>query len=104
MTTKKTPHKHAEIIKLWADGERIQLRLDSRGEWRDIISDRPLFLENYEFRVKPSSWYRVALLNIDGALIATTTADSAEEELEIESEDHDFVRWLTDRIEYDPEN
>lgn len=46
----KTPHKHAEKIKLWADGYTIQF-LNSAGEWEDT-SD-PGWMDGLKYRVKP---------------------------------------------------
>lgn len=104
----KTPHKHAEVIKAWADGAQIQYQSVHDGRWIDFCgeddddpdtgpwSDAPC-----NWRIKPEprkGWYRVALL-VDGA---TFTADKsmAEEELE---QGEGFVRWLTPRTEYEIE-
>jgi hypothetical protein len=46
------PHKHAEVIKAWADGAEIQFR-DLSGEWRDCIGN-PEWKLQYEYRVKPA--------------------------------------------------
>jgi hypothetical protein len=43
------PHKHADIIKSWADGAQIQVYVDMG--WRDI--DRPTWSSQYEYRIKP---------------------------------------------------
>lgn len=49
----KTPHKHAELIKAWADGAVIQY-YDSFGEeWRDSKGNRPEWLDNLLYRIKP---------------------------------------------------
>ena len=45
-----TPHKHAEIIKKWADGHKIQIKVGE--EWLDIDFDAPTFTSDY-YRVKP---------------------------------------------------
>ena len=29
----KTPHKHADLIKAWADGAKIQVQIQSKGKW-----------------------------------------------------------------------
>ena len=49
--TKK--HKHAELIKAWADGAEIQFRaVPGHGEWVD--EPRHLIWEEYaEYRIKP---------------------------------------------------
>jgi len=45
----KTPHKHAELIKAWADGAEIEIKFYEG--WRDC---RPIdWNENAEFRIKP---------------------------------------------------
>ena len=43
-----TPHKHAALIKAWADGAQIQLRLHS--DWIDIY---PMWRSDEEYRIKP---------------------------------------------------
>ncbi len=45
------PHKHAEIIKAWADGAEIQSRVNDADEWDD---DRfPAWHTNAMYRIKP---------------------------------------------------
>ena len=46
-----TPHKHAAVIKAWADGATIQHRSKEPWEWQD--NARPLWSKDYEYRVKP---------------------------------------------------
>lgn len=44
------PHKHAELIKAWANGAQIQLK---RYEaWVDL--EEPLWTEDNEYRIKPT--------------------------------------------------
>jgi hypothetical protein len=45
------PHKHAELIKAWADGAEIQYK-QIGGEW---ITEEPLWCEEYEYRIKPET-------------------------------------------------
>ena len=45
----RRPHKHAELIKAWADGAEIQYK-QIGGEW---ITEEPLWCEEYEYRIKP---------------------------------------------------
>jgi hypothetical protein len=52
------PHKHAEVIKAWADGRIVQERVMRCGEWqvwKDVVSHAPTFWTDscYEFRIKP---------------------------------------------------
>ena len=43
------PHKHAELIKAWADGAEIEVLIDN--EWR--LSHKPLWELNWRYRIKP---------------------------------------------------
>ena len=43
------PHKHAELIKAWADGAEIECRIG--GEWNRI--NKPNWHEVMEYRIKP---------------------------------------------------
>lgn len=45
------PHKHAELIKAWADGAEIQYRLSPEEEWKYMES--PLWWDCNEYRIKP---------------------------------------------------
>lgn len=45
---KKNPHKHAEVIKAWADGAKIEVKSDET--WSLVT--RPQWLEHYEYRIK----------------------------------------------------
>lgn len=53
-----TPHKHAALIKAWADGVEIQalVRGDGGCKWMDV--NTPIWRERDEFRVKPSNVVR----------------------------------------------
>lgn len=53
-----TPHKHAAIIKAWADGATIEVRFKQCGEWgpwKVVEFYNPFWWEDpcYEYRVKP---------------------------------------------------
>lgn len=47
-----TPHKHAEVIKAWADGAKIQV-LGHSGKWVDIPLNQPDWAYCCEYRIKP---------------------------------------------------
>lgn len=49
----KTPHRHAELIKAWADGALIEWRNPegTRKEWQEAAS--PAWRHDLEYRVKP---------------------------------------------------
>lgn len=46
-------HKHAEVIKAWADGAPVQFLSPSTGQWQECGDDTPAWLPHYEYRVKP---------------------------------------------------
>lgn len=90
------PHKHAALIKQWADGAIIQYRPYREGQWGDMLD--PVWHYAGEYRVKPvTSKYRVALLD-NGA---TVHASNDEMHSEVMEKQPYFVRWLTDWIEYE---
>jgi hypothetical protein len=48
----KTPHKHAELIKAWADGAEIEIR-GYEGRWNDCPD--PTWHPNATYRIKPET-------------------------------------------------
>lgn len=48
----KKPHKHAELIKAWADGAVIQFYDVLREKWKDC-DEAPRWLDNNQYRIKP---------------------------------------------------
>ena len=46
-----TPHKHAETIKAWAEGTKIQIQMPS-GQWKDLNIINPQF-DSDNYRIKP---------------------------------------------------
>jgi len=46
----KTPHKHAETIKAWADGAEIECR-DAESNWQP--TGIPGWFDDVQYRVKP---------------------------------------------------
>lgn len=56
MTT--TPHKHAEVIKAWADGAAVQIK--DGDSWFDMSEgQQPTWRDDFEYRVKPVEADRV---------------------------------------------
>lgn len=54
------PHKHAELIKAWADGAEIQFRFisidsDEWTDWKDTPKDFVIWKtdSDFEYRIKP---------------------------------------------------
>lgn len=53
-------HKHAEVIKAWADGAQVQMRIGDKDHWKD--STEPTFMDEFEYRIKPAEPEREPLL------------------------------------------
>ena len=49
-----TKHKHAEVIKAWADGEGVQFRNTGYSGWTDLTHPNPVW-DCDEYRVKPKN-------------------------------------------------
>lgn len=48
---KRTPHKHAVLIKAWADGAEIELKSKVHQGWVHV--DKPCWRDDFEYRIKP---------------------------------------------------
>jgi hypothetical protein len=46
------PHKHAELIKAWADGAEIQIFNPDNMEWEDLQCT-PVWNDQMKYRIKP---------------------------------------------------
>lgn len=65
----KTPHKHAEIIKAYADGAEIQVH-HNVGHW--TICPMPVFNPLWKYRIKPETKvysYPVLKMPISGRIL-----------------------------------
>lgn len=49
----KTPHVHATIIKAWADGAQIEVRVGGGGPWCPVCGSYPHWHPGDQYRVKP---------------------------------------------------
>jgi hypothetical protein len=92
-----TPHKHAEVIKAWADGKVTQVKA-SCG-WLDLSPSDYHAWTSAEYRVKPETIrYRVALMRHKGGTPFTNSADT-EEQVVGWTCSPSFIRRLTDWVE-----
>jgi hypothetical protein len=53
------PHKHAEVIKAWADGAKIEYRNNNMKDWDDMPECSPLWYETVEYRIKPQEVIKI---------------------------------------------
>ena len=72
MTKTNTPHKHAEVIKAWADGKTIQFKARDPDEWDDAncnsASKHLMFYTDYFYRIKPEEVVDYALVYANGVV------------------------------------
>ena len=52
----KTPHKHARLIKAWADGAEIEFRDAECHRWMRV--ENPTWQNCFDYRIKPASFTR----------------------------------------------
>lgn len=81
MTNK--PHKHAELIKKWADtGCQIQYKYPDCETWHDCNNNRPYWELDKEYRVKPAlvKKWKWVYENPEGNMIVTWLHYSSPEE------------------------
>jgi len=94
-----TPHKWADVIKAWADGKSIQVRIVG-GEWLNYFRQgimSPAFNNPAtEWRVKPNTIrYRcyVAVEETD-LFYVDTYNQSLECDIKVFEKSDNFVRWI----------
>lgn len=53
---KKTPRKHHELIKAWAEDATVVIQHWSNlfDGWRDVVENKPLWSEDTTYRIKPT--------------------------------------------------
>lgn len=47
------PHKHAELIKAWADGAEIHFFSDDLRDW--VLTEKPMWLTETRYRIAPTN-------------------------------------------------
>lgn len=97
----RTPHKHAELIKAWADGAEIQIKITGFGSstWVDA---NPAWNPDFDYRIKPKTIkYRQYLVRYDGGNIGVNTVMDWEG---YQPQMHyRFLKWLGDWQEIEVE-
>jgi hypothetical protein len=48
------PHKHADVIKAWADGHPVQVFFDLENRWLDLDEPHPHWNPMEQYRIKPN--------------------------------------------------
>jgi hypothetical protein len=93
----RKPHKHADLIKAWADGAEIQYKMSeylASDVWID--THQPVWESNNEYRVKPKTVkYRLYLYK--GWASHTIRVGIQESPYDSDkSNSEGFIRWLGD--------
>jgi len=83
----KTPHRHAELIKAWADGETIQVRIGK--EWAD--TNNPGW-GGSEYRIKPNTIRFRTYLYVRGDVAIVQTYN--ETDLYQPENSSNFAKWV----------
>lgn len=88
------PHKHAAIIKQWADGKKIQVMNPATLAYQTWVdTDRPQWHTNYEYRVKPEvKPDRVGYMNI----VMSTLGNKPHEKVSPEGHEGNNVQFTFD--------
>jgi hypothetical protein len=91
--------KWGDIIELWLEGEEVQLQYDGDDKWYIIEETTHRFDSDKRYRLKPPvKSVRFALYNdFDGDYVINVYDKDNDGVYE---QNPDFVKWLTDRIEY----
>lgn len=92
-----TPHKHAELIKAWADGAIIQYFDPGNDCWTDVFNNIPSWSNDYDYQVKPSEPKKVkmwnALYKSDNWFMCSSGFFTSEEEAK-NAYTHRFIKLL----------
>lgn len=107
-STKPTEHQYAEVLRAIADGHRIQMQTKG-GEWlRTPVDPNTVLLEvaaggipPSRFRIAKTAMYRVAEVRCCLGGSNYVVVASNENEMARAEASPLFIRWLTDRVEYE---
>jgi hypothetical protein len=65
-------HKHYDVIHAWAEGEKIESRLNAECEWGE--NTNPSWNEGIEYRIKPKTVKKEGWVNVyKGSLLTVHT-------------------------------
>jgi len=88
------PHKHAALIKAWADGAEIQYREHGDVPWKDT---EPAWVIRYQYRIKPGTIkYRTYLWRGSYGSYGIFTCTEEQNRGNEYEYMKDFIKWLGD--------
>lgn len=102
--TEPKAHKHAALIKAWADGARIQYK--GTGSWQEVRT--PYWADNVEYRVKPepsktTGYRRYILKDCEGKLVVAVLRQGRWALSHVEGVEtaREFIRWIDTEWQYE---
>lgn len=91
--------REAVIAYLQDSSVRLEFKMKCNEKWLPVLTVGYFNFANYYYRIlQPKPWYRVALFKS-----RTMSVDNEEEE-EYYRQSLNFIKWLTERIEYSYED
>lgn len=98
------PHKHAEVIKAWADGAEIEFFDFYKRAWATCSS--PLWCEKLEYRIKPSpkktvGYRRYVYQTWNNCLYVTLLEEDFDRGPEYIENQKTFVKWIDLEWQYE---
>lgn len=80
MCDKLIPHKHAELIKAWAEGHQIQYHSKNNNRWNDATSPEWCLTTEYRIKPKKQTWWFNVYSNVGDNSPSTGAAYLTKEE------------------------
>jgi hypothetical protein len=108
MTEQEKAKKTSELYAAWAEGKTLQWYCNQYDKFIDaefVKCPKNICVGSVIWRIKPATkkqWYRVALIKDSCDEVCTDTVNNYIAE-KITGTSPEFVKWLTDRIEYEVE-
>ena len=97
------PHRHAALIKAWADGAIIQFK-NFHGVWTDTDGNRPEWTAD-EYRIKPAPLktvgYRRYVYRLGGEVGVGLQQNTGPTHVSTVERSRSFVRWIDTEWQYE---
>lgn len=79
------PHKHAAVIKAWADGAEIESKCGGDVTWLPMTAAHPTFSHHIEYRIKPEKKKVWILILRTGTYVSCLYAENEKKKLMIDT-------------------
>lgn len=85
------PHKHAELIKAWADGANIQFYSQLSNKWKNCNNNNPSWFENMQYRIESNDPNEDKIKKLKKVIDkASEEINNAKEQLEKLENEYDY--------------